>query len=98
MRTMLSAPFQEGVHYLAHTLARHTKFVGQLSKRDRVFGQAPALENAPLARVELAKHASVAAVIEFLAGCEHPLLVWGFTHEQILPFRGIAALAGSVIE
>jgi len=40
---------------LAYTLARHTKFVGQLSKRDRVVGQASALENAPLARVERAK-------------------------------------------
>src|SRR6516162_5600327 len=40
---------------LAHALARHTEFVGQLSKRHRVFGQASAFENAPGARVERAK-------------------------------------------
>src|SRR5215470_7908370 len=30
---------------LAHALARHTEFVGQLGKRHRVFGQASALQN-----------------------------------------------------
>src|SRR6516162_8715163 len=40
---------------LAHALARHTEFVGQISKRHRVFGQAPALEDASGARLELAK-------------------------------------------
>src|SRR6516162_2795902 len=41
---------------LAHALARHTEFVGQLSQRHRVFGQAPALENPSGARVEHAEH------------------------------------------
>ena len=54
---------------LPHTLARHTEFVGQLSKRHRVFGQAPALKNASGARFERAKRNGerVATVIEFLA-------------------------------
>ena len=40
---------------LAHALARHTEFAGQLSKRHRVFGQAPALENASGTRLERVK-------------------------------------------
>ena len=48
---------------LAHALTRHTEFVSQLSKRHGVFGQAPALENAPGALIvveEVAKAAFAA--------------------------------------
>src|SRR6516165_10696055 len=85
---------------LAYALARHTEFVGQLSKRHRVFGQAPALENASGARLERAKRNGkrVATVIEFLARGERLLLVRGVTHEPVLPFRGIAVIADGVVE
>jgi len=85
---------------LAHALARHTEFVGQLSKRHPVFGQAPALENPSGARFERAKRNGerVATIIQFLARGEGLLLIRGVTHEPILPFRGIAVLADGVVE
>src|SRR6516164_2835783 len=85
---------------LAHALARHTEFAGQLSKRHRVFGQAPALENASGTRFERAKRNEerAATVIEFLARREHRLLVRGVTNQPVLPFGGIAFLADSVVE
>src|SRR6516225_3932878 len=77
---------------LAHALARHTEFVGQLSKRHRVFGQAPALKNASRTRLERAKRNGerAATVIEFLARREHRLLVRGVTNQPVLPFGRIA--------
>src|SRR5215469_3441933 len=85
---------------LANALARHTEFAGQLSKRHRVFGQAPALENASGARLERVKRNEerAATVIEFFARGEGLLLVRGVTHQPVLPFRGIAFLTDGVVE
>src|SRR5215471_19459040 len=85
---------------LAHALARHTEFAGQLSKRHRVFGQAPALENPSGARLERVKRNGerAATVIEFLARGEGLLLVRGVTHQPVLPFGGIAFLSDAVVE
>src|SRR6516165_9047715 len=64
---------------LAHALARHTEFAGQLSKRHRVFGQATALENPSGARLERVKRNGerAATIVEFLARGEHRLLIRG---------------------
>src|SRR6516162_11447640 len=80
---------------LANPLARHTEFAGQLSKRHRVFGQAPAFENASGTRLERAKRNEerAATVIEFLARGEGLLLVRGVTHQPVLSFYGIAFLS-----
>src|ERR1035437_3730393 len=43
----------EGAHFdLAHAFARDFEFGGQILKRDRIVGEAPRLEDAPLAIVE----------------------------------------------
>src|SRR5262249_23997972 len=85
---------------LANALARHTEFASQLSKRHRVFGQAPALENASGTWLERAKRDGkrVATIVGFLARGEGLLLVRGVIHEPVLPFDGIAFLAHAVVE
>ena len=59
----------EGAHLdLARALARDAELVGELRERARVLGQAPPLEDAPLALVEHAKRIGqrLAPVIELL--------------------------------
>ena len=68
--------------------------------RDRVFGQAPPLEDAPVALVERTERIGqrLAAVIELLARGEHRFLVRGFVHQPVLPFGRIAVVADGVVE
>ena len=52
MLDCLSHLFEDKHLDLPHPLARDAEFVGEHSKRDRIFGQAPRFEDPALANVE----------------------------------------------
>ena len=71
----------EGTRFdLAHALFRHAELVGQLRECDRVFRQAPHLEDAPVPPLEHAKRIGqdLAAVIVLVARGERRFLVLGY--------------------
>src|ERR1700724_3700286 len=83
----------KGVHLdLAHALARHAKFVGELIERDRLVGKAPPLEDAALALVQHLERLAqgLAAIVGFLVLGELRLLACALIYQPVLPFGRIA--------
>src|SRR5712691_4602816 len=91
----------EGAHLdLAHALARDAEFGGQILERDRIVGEPPRLEDAPLPLIEHRERLAerLPAVIGFLALRQPALLVGRVVDQPVLPFAGIAVLTDWGIE
>ena len=101
--TVLRCPFHflEGKHLdLPHALARDAEFIGEHSKRDRVFGEAPRLEDTALAIVEARQGLGqrLAPIFQIFVLDQDALLARRVIDQPILPFAGFAFLADRRIE
>src|SRR5436853_3494072 len=93
--------FLEGTHLdLAHPLARDAELSRKLLERDRIIGQSPRLEDAPLALIENVEcgNQSPVAIVAFLIFGEDALLARGVIDQPILPLAALAIIADRCIE
>src|SRR5262245_23734899 len=86
----------EGAHLnLAHALARHTELGCKLLKGDRIVGQSPGLEDAPLALIEDIERGDqrLVPIVALLALGENALLARCLIEKPILPFAHFSLVA-----
>ena len=92
MLDCLSHLFEDKHLDLPHPLARDAEFVGEHSKRDWVFGQAPRFEDPALANVEFRQGLDqrLAPIFQLFVLDQDALLAPRVINQSILPFAGIA--------
>lgn len=100
MLDCLSHLFEDKHLDLPHPLARDAEFVGEHSKRDWVFGQAPRFEDPALANVEFRQGLDqrLAPIFQLFVLDQDALLARRVIDQPILPFAGIAVLSDRRIE